>query len=113
MPRSIDESFYKTKTWQRVQRQYMQHVNFLCERCYKRGLIEPAKFVHHKEHLTKALLSQPEKLYGFDNLEALCFECHNAEHFGRKNKRYEIDKQGKLIFCRDDSEISRAKPPLS
>lgn len=113
MSRSIDESFYKSKTWQRVQRSYMQSANYLCERCYKNGLTEPARFVHHKQHLTAADLKKPEKLYGFDNLEALCFECHNKEHFGRQNKRYEIDKQGKLIFCRDDGEKLRANPPIS
>ena len=30
--RSIDESFYKTKTWQRVQADYMKHAHYLCER---------------------------------------------------------------------------------
>lgn len=110
--RSIDESFYKTKTWQKVQANYMRTAHYLCERCKKKGLMTPAKIVHHKDYLTKADLKNPAKLYGFGNLEALCLDCHNAEHFGR-GRRYEIDKQGKLIFCKDEREKVRENPPSS
>ena len=110
--RSIDESFYKSKTWQRVQANYMRQAHFLCERCKKKGLMIPAKIVHHKEHLAQGDLKNPEKLYSFDNLEALCLDCHNAEHFKRE-RRYEIDKQGKLIFCEDEREKVREYPPHS
>lgn len=113
MSRSIDERFYWHKPWKKVQADYMKSVNYLCERCLKKGLYIPAKIVHHKEHLKQEDIKNPKKLYGFDNLEALCFDCHNAEHFSRENKRYEIDKQGKLIFCRNESENLREIPPHS
>ena len=29
-------------------------------------------------------MSDPEKAFAFDNLEALCQACHNKEHFGEK-----------------------------
>ena len=98
--RSIDESFYKTKTWQRVQADYMKKAHYLCERCLKNGLYNPAKIVHHKKHLDKESLRDPNLLYGFGNLEALCLDCHNKEHF-KRDRRYEIDKNGKLIICQD------------
>lgn len=101
--RSIDESFYKSKAWQRVQANYMRQAHYLCERCKKKGLMNPAKIVHHKNYLSKADLNNPEKLYGFKNLEALCLDCHNQEHFGR-GRRYEIDKSGKLIIGNDGEE---------
>lgn len=110
--RSIDESFYKTRTWRRVQANYMRQAHFFCERCKKKGLMVPAKIVHHKDYLTKADLKNPEKLYSFENLEALCLDCHNAEHF-KHERRYEIDKQGKLIFCEDEREKVREYPPTT
>ena len=98
--RSIDESFYKSKTWRRVQENYMRSAHYFCERSKKKGHFIPAKIVHHKEHLSKESLSDPKKLYSFENLEALCLDCHNKEHFGR-NRRYEIGKDGKLIFSEE------------
>lgn len=98
--RSIDESFYKSKTWQRVQASYRQRHCF-CERCLKKGLYIPAKIVHHKKHLTKEDIRKPEFLYSDDNLESLCLDCHNKEHFGRE-KRYEIDGHGRLIITREE-----------
>lgn len=110
--KSIDGSFYKSKTWQRVQADYMKKAHYLCERCLKRGLYIPAKIVHHKQHLSKELLRNPNITYGFGNLEALCFDCHNKEHLSRgsdygkerkaRGRRYEIDKHGNLIISRDE-----------
>lgn len=99
--RSIDETFYWSPTWRRVQADYMRRAHHLCERCKKKGLMVPARIVHHKDYLTKADLKNPEKLYSFKNLEALCLDCHNAEHFKRE-RRYEIDKTGRLILRSDD-----------
>lgn len=52
----------------------------LCERCAALGLIVPATEVHHKERLTRANLRDPSIALNFANLEALCKECHMAEH---------------------------------
>lgn len=40
-------------------------------------------------------ISDPSVLLSFDNLEALCFDCHNAEHF-RSEKRYTVDEFGRV-----------------
>lgn len=107
--RSIDEQFYKNKAWQRVQNNYIQTHRY-CERCLKKGLYIPAKIVHHKKHLTKEDIRKPEILYGFDNLESLCLDCHNKEHFGRE-RRYEIGKDGKLIYCEEERVKHRENIP--
>mgnify|MGYP003326678812 CR=1 FL=1 len=96
--RSVDSSFYKSSTWQKCQKAYMNHANGLCERCLASGLIVPAKFVHHKVHLNTETVKDPELAYGFGNLEALCQECHNKEHFGEHPpKRFTI-VDGRLIY---------------
>lgn len=79
--RSIDNSFYNTPAWKECRRSYLQFVSGRCERCLKKGLHVPARIVHHKIYLTEENVSDPSIAYGFDNLEALCKNCHNEEHF--------------------------------
>lgn len=98
--KSIDHSFYTSREWEMVRRQYLQKVNGLCERCKAKGLYEPAKIVHHKIYLSKENYKDPSIALNFDNLEALCQDCHNKEHFedGDEQRRYSIDSEGRLIF---------------
>ena len=95
--RSIDRKFYEGKTWRDCQKAYMVKANHLCERCLARGRYEPARIVHHKVHLTAANFGDPELMYGFNNLEALCLDCHNTEHRrGTATKRWEF-VDGELV----------------
>lgn len=96
--RSIDRAFYKSQAWIDCRNAYMTKVNHLCERCKAKGIYEPAKIVHHKIHLSEANYKDPSISLSFDNLEALCASCHNLEHFGRSDRRYQVDKDGNLIF---------------
>lgn len=66
---------YNSKKWQRVRKAYLESKNYICERCGK-----PATIVHHKTHLTAANVTNGAIAYDFENLEALCQDCHNAEH---------------------------------
>ena len=76
----------------------MKKAGGLCERCLARGLLVPAVIVHHKEHLTEESYKLPEVSLNFDNLEALCQDCHNKEHFkNREAKRWKVEN-GKLLY---------------
>lgn len=92
--------FYKSKTWQQCRTSYLKSVGGLCERCYQKGLFIPAKIVHHKTYLTPDNINDPDVSLNWDNLEAICKPCHEAEHeyCGRKEqKRYAVDEFGKII----------------
>lgn len=93
--RSIDERFYKNRTWKNCQSAYMKSVNGLCEVCLQNKRITPAKIVHHIVHLNSETVQDEALAYGFDNLQAVCLNCHNEIHFGKKEpKRYQfIDGQ--------------------
>lgn len=35
--------------------------------------------------------------YNIDNLESLCLDCHNKEHFSSEEAEYSFDENGDLI----------------
>lgn len=85
------QKFYKSRKWQKTQALYKMSQHNLCERCGKIGVI-----VHHKEHITSENIWQPDITLNFDNLELLCRECHNKEHFKSKSD-FNFDNNGNLI----------------
>lgn len=89
--------FYGSMSWKKCRRNYLS-LHPICERCNKLGIIRSAEIVHHKIYLDSSSYSKPEISLNFDNLEALCFNCHQAEHYGRKECRDELyfDADGNL-----------------
>lgn len=100
MARSIDYKFYNRKQWKQVRDAYFKSVFGLCERCGKPGYI-----VHHKTPLNTNNVNDPKIAYSFDNLELLCLDCHNAEHFAGRPKVREglvFDENGNLVKVGDN-----------
>lgn len=63
----------------------------------KRGIYKPAKEVHHIEELTPDNIHRPEVALNFNNLVALCKECHKARH-NNKGRRYLFGDSGEIIL---------------
>ena len=95
--RKTATKFYNSKAWIRCKETYLERVNHLCERCLAKGIYEPAYFVHHKKYLTDENFGDQALMFGFDNLEALCFACHNEEHGTVKNQRRWKFIDGELV----------------
>ena len=92
------KQFYKSQAWAKCRAAYIASVGGLCERCLAKGLIVPGYIVHHKCYLNSDNINDPSVTLNFDNLEYLCFTCHQQEHFKNKyDKRYEIDENGNVI----------------
>ena len=68
--------FYRSKAWKQTQAAFMASKNYMCERCD-----QPATIVHHKTYITPSNINDPNITLSWDNLEALCHDCHNKEHF--------------------------------
>ena len=87
-------AFYHSKAWKATQAAYMASKCHVCERCGR-----AAKIVHHKRYLTTDNLHDPSVSLSFDNLEALCQECHNHEHFGSRSTAPGLcfDRDGNLV----------------
>lgn len=93
------KAFYHSSAWLHCREGYLAKVGGLCERCMLKGIIRPAKVVHHKEYITAANVTDPEVLLAYDNLEALCQDCHNQEHF-KNIKRYVVNDDGRVSVRR-------------
>lgn len=91
------KAFYHSAAWRKCRKEYIESVGGLCERCLSKGLVRPGKIVHHKEYISAQNIQDPEVLLCHDNLEYLCHECHNEEHFKENNKRYFISEDGRVV----------------
>lgn len=69
--------FYNGSQWRETQAAYMASQHYVCERCGS-----AARIVHHIRYLTPENITNLEVALGWDNLEALCIDCHNHEHLG-------------------------------
>ena len=68
-------NFYWTKEWRKTAALYMESRGHICERC---GRL--AHIIHHRQYVTPENVNDTDITLNWDNLEALCMECHNIEH---------------------------------
>ena len=95
------ESFYKSQAWQECRDSYIKSVGMICERCSKKGLMTPAEIVHHKKPITLRNIDNPDITLNFDNLMAVCRQCH-AELHKKVFHRYTVTIDGKVIGIKDN-----------
>lgn len=91
------KKFYKSRAWQSTRLAYLKSVGGLCERCLKRGLYKPAEIVHHKVYIDEQNINDPAVTLSWTNLEAVCRECHEDEHYDGA-KRYKVDEYGRVTI---------------
>ena len=94
-----NKAFYHSKQWKKVSAAYMTSKAYICERCGK-----PATICHHKKWLNGDNVSDPDIALSFDNLEALCIDCHNAEHGLRHNVTYFDENDGSIAKVKESQE---------
>jgi len=96
MAKDFSRAFYNSQVWRDTREAYRKSKGGLCERCLARGLIKPAAIVHHKIYITPQNVNDPNVVLNWDNLEALCRECHENEHRGTQT-RYSVDEYGRVV----------------
>ena len=84
--------FYSSEAWRKCREAYVKSRRGLCEQCLKRGIITPAELVHHKKPITPMNINDPNITLNWENLMAVCRDCHAELHRGRK--RYKADALG-------------------
>lgn len=96
--------FYKSNKWSWCRESYLKKVGYLCERCLAKGIYRPADIVHHKIFLTEDNINDPSITLNFDNLMAVCRDCHEEIHHEgnvaakhrKYEKRYTVDRNGRV-----------------
>ena len=96
--RTEQAKFYSTSKWRKCRAAYLSE-HPCCERCEKAGIISVAVHVHHKKELTEENYLDPMIALNPDNLEALCFDCHQKEHHGSQEVADDcfFDANGNLV----------------
>jgi len=85
--------FYQSSAWKKCRDAYMSSKYYICERCG-----DAATICHHKTYITTTNIDNPDITLSHDNLEALCLDCHNKEHF-KNQVDYVFDDDGNLIYA--------------
>ena len=96
--RPFAEKFYKSMLWKNCRKAFIKYRisidGGMCQHCGE----HPGRIVHHVIWLTPENINIPEIATGFDNLEYVCFDCHEKiEDPSKQNKRYRFDAKGNLI----------------
>ena len=95
MAKEYAKSFYNSVEWKKCREAFMKSKHYICERCGGSAYI-----VHHKEHITPYNINNINITLNWNNLQALCLECHNLVH-GRGEAIIEgvsFDENGELIY---------------
>lgn len=69
-------SFYNSKEWKLLRNKKWYDCDGICELCKKNGIIRQAKEIHH----IIPIETDWSKRLDYDNLLALCSDCHNLQH---------------------------------
>lgn len=99
MAREFSRKFYKSKRWKSCRKSYIANVHGLCEECLRQGIYKPGVIMHHKITLTPENINNPYITLSHDNLEYLCIECHNIEHYsnGVLREGLMFDENGDVV----------------
>lgn len=105
------KAFYQSKAWKDIRKYIWLKQNCLCARCNKAVYVGGISkwlpkdkrligIVHHKEYLNDINIYDTNISLNEDNLEGICIDCHNKEHFegtGVTKDDVMFDEQGNLI----------------
>ena len=95
--KAFSAEFYNSTAWKNCRAAYMEKVGGLCEDCLSVGLYNRAEIVHHMIEVTPKTINNPKVTLNFDNLRALCRECHAKRHGARSQRRYSVDEYGHVV----------------
>lgn len=68
------QGFYHSPAWRRLRLQALQRDHYLCQKCLAEKKIVAATEVHH----VKPVADYPELALDLDNLQSLCWSCHEG-----------------------------------
>lgn len=86
------KKFYASKAWRDLRMAIIAERGPVCQRC-GRVIANTIQIIgHHKIHLTPDNIDNPQIALNQNNIELICFDCHNKEH-----RRYGYANRGVFI----------------
>jgi 5-methylcytosine-specific restriction enzyme A len=95
------KAFYNSAPWKACREAFGSSKHWICERCSK-----PGNIAHHKVWLTRANINDPMITLNWSNLELLCHDCHDREHWPEQ----EVTREGFAFDANGD--LVQAGPPI-
>ena len=82
------------KEWRELRFAYLA-AHPLCERCQAEGYVTAARCVHHRVEVESGTNEAECRAlaYNWNNLEALCYKCHQAIHADRGYHTKDVRQQ--------------------
>ena len=79
---------YNSSIWQKLRKTYMA-AHPICEVCQLEGIIKPAVEIHHIREISNgtSIEQMQDIAYDYNNLQALCVECHHKIHTNRHREK--------------------------
>jgi 5-methylcytosine-specific restriction endonuclease McrA len=86
--------FYNSTAWIKCRTGYMQGQNYICEKC--KGV---ATICHHIIEITEDNINDVNITLSWDNLMAVCLDCHNKIHGNNEitQEGLRFDDKGNLV----------------
>lgn len=100
------DSFYHSREWKHIRQFVLDRDNYVCQYCYRFGIVRPANTV---DHIVPGQVA-PELIRDTSNLATICRGCHIRKtdwehkfyHTGYKDNNQKIQKD---ILLKDISEL--------
>jgi 5-methylcytosine-specific restriction protein A len=88
-------SYLNTPRWVRL-REYKFSQNPLCELCEAKGIVRQTDEVHH---IIPVDIDNPDDdvIYNYDNLQSLCYQCHDEVHNEINKRKGIMTKKQKIL----------------
>lgn len=104
------KEFYQSKAWKQVRKNIWLKQSCLCAECHRPVYVDKISewipkekrlkgIVHHREYLNDININDESISLNEDNLEGLCIDCHNKEHFTTDVTKSDVmfDEEGNLV----------------
>lgn len=90
-------TFYNSGEWRAFRKTMIAKRGNICAHCNIAILDARAIIAHHKQELTPDNIHNPAIAFGEDNIDLICFDCHNKSHKRFGYAQYE-DRHVYLVY---------------
>jgi 5-methylcytosine-specific restriction enzyme A len=109
-PRQWQTRFYKSKEWRSIREIVIKRDMNICQMC--ESLVLSRVIVHHVDEVTNDNYQDINIILNSENLEVLCFKCHNKVHFflkkgikirRKRQKEFNLDKRDRFAHIKPEN----------